>query len=177
MNCLQWAIKALTLAAISIAVNCVADDRAGHLTLPHIGKAPAFTLTTQSGTALSLADLRGSPVVVTFIFTTCRSTCPILMSKLVAIQRRVSGTAKPTVFFVAITVDPETDTPETLEAYARTHGADLRSWAFLTGTPASINDVARRYAVFQKKRSPAHIFDFTDRCERPASRAVSRSGI
>ena len=61
------------------------------------------------------------------------------------------------MFFVAITVEPETDTPEILKAYAKAHGADLRSWAFLTGTPASINDVARRYAVFQKKRSPDDI--------------------
>ena len=153
MIVLQWAIKALTIAALAVAINGFANEVSADRPLPRIGKAPDFTLTTQNGAVLSLEDLRGTPVVVTFIFTTCRSTCPVLTSKLVAIQRRVSGTSNPTVFFVAITVNPETDTAEILKAYAKTHGADLRSWAFLTGTPASINDVARRYAVFRKKRS------------------------
>ena len=153
MNFSRWVLKALTIAALAVGNIGFANDLTADRPLPRIGKAPDFTLTSQNGAALSLADLRGTPVVVTFIFTTCRSTCPVLTSKLVAIQRRVSGAAKPTVFFVAITVNPETDTPEILKAYAKTHGADLRSWAFLTGPPASINDVARRYAVFQKKRS------------------------
>ena len=48
-------------------------------------------------------------------------------------------------------MDPEQDTPETLRRYARGYRANLRGWAFLTGTPAEIRDVARRYGVYFRK--------------------------
>ena len=55
------------------------------------------------------------------------------------------------VAFVAITVDPERDTPDVLRSYAQAHGARGAGWAFLTGTPAEIKDVAQRYGVFARK--------------------------
>ena len=153
----EWFRRVLMFTIVSMALCGYADSGSSNGTLPRIGLAPAFILTTQEGTQLSLSDLRGNPVVVTFIFTSCRSACPMLTSKLVAIQRRISKTVKPNVRFVAISVAPEIDTPNVLKAYAKAHGADLRSWTFLTGTPSAIEDVARRYAVFQKKRAPDDI--------------------
>jgi protein SCO1/2 len=55
------------------------------------------------------------------------------------------------VAFVAITVDPERDTPDVLQSYAVAHGARRAGWAFLTGTPAEIRDVAQHYGVFARK--------------------------
>ena len=153
----EWFRRVLMFTIVSMALCGYADSGSSKGTLPRIGLAPAFMLTTQEGTQLSLSDLRGNPLVVTFIFTSCRSACPILTSKLVAIQRRISKTVKPSVRFLAISVAPEIDTPDVLKAYAKAHGADLRSWTFLTGTSSVIEDVARRYAVFQKRRAPDDI--------------------
>jgi protein SCO1/2 len=55
------------------------------------------------------------------------------------------------VFFVAVSVDPERDTPEVLKRYAQAHRADLTGWAFLTGTAAEIRQVTRRYGIYSKK--------------------------
>jgi len=55
------------------------------------------------------------------------------------------------VFFVAITVDPERDTPEVLKHYAQAHGVNRAGWAFLTGTPAQIQQVTRQYGIYAKK--------------------------
>ena len=55
------------------------------------------------------------------------------------------------VFFLSVTVDPGHDTPAVLKGYARAHGANPAGWAFLTGTPAEIRDVARRYGVYVRK--------------------------
>ena len=74
-----------------------------------IGPAPAFSLTTQDGSALSLADLRGKVVVVNFIFTNCADTCPLLTAKLVIIQDQLGSKFGAAVFFVSITVDPKVD--------------------------------------------------------------------
>src|SRR5262249_52399227 len=57
----------------------------------------------------------------------------------------------PKVFFLSITVDPERDTPAVLQRYAQAHGANLAGWAFLTGTPTEIRQVARRYGNYSRK--------------------------
>ena len=119
--------------------------------LARIGPAPAFVLTLHDGARISLADLRGKVVVVTFIYATCADTCPLLTAKLVGIQRQL-GTEGSRVRFAAITVDPGKDTPEALRRYAEGHGAKPPAWLMLTGTEAEIGEVARRYGIYAKKR-------------------------
>ena len=120
-------------------------------TLPTIGAAPAFTLTAQDERRLSLGDLRGKVVVLTFIYTTCADTCPLLTAKMASLQGRLGQDFGPRVFFVSITVDPERDTPAVLKGYGVAHGARFDGWAFVTGTPAEIREVAKRYGIFYKK--------------------------
>jgi len=119
--------------------------------LSRIGPAPDFALTLQDGTQIGLADLRSKVVVVTFIYTTCADTCPLLTAKLVGIQRQL-GADGARVRFVAITVDPKKDTPAALRRYAEGHGAKAPGWIFLTGTEGEIGEVARRYGIYVKKR-------------------------
>jgi protein SCO1/2 len=119
--------------------------------LAKIGPAPGFTLTSTDGGRLSLVDLRGKVVAVTFIYATCTDTCPILTAKMAGMQKRLGPEFGSKVRFVSITVDPERDTSQILAQYARNHGADPAGWAFLTGTPAEIRDVGRRYGIFAKK--------------------------
>jgi protein SCO1 len=119
--------------------------------LPTIGPAPAFTLTAQDERRLSLADLRGKVVVLTFIYTACADTCPLLTAKMATLQGRLGADFGARVFFVSVTVDPERDTPSVLKGYGAAHGARFDGWAFLTGTPAEIKDVGKRYGIFAKK--------------------------
>jgi protein SCO1/2 len=120
--------------------------------LPRIGAAPDFALTAQDGRRLTLHDLRGKVVAVTFIYASCADTCPVLTAKLVGVQRRLATDAPGRAVFLGITVDPERDTAEVLTQYARAHGAEAGAWAFLTGTPAEIREVSRRYGVYLRKQ-------------------------
>src|SRR5262245_32747820 len=106
--------------------------------LSKIGPAPDFTLTDQDGKEVALKDRRGDVVAVTFIYASCVDTCPLLTAKLVGIQRKLEAKAASRVFFAAITVDPDRDTPEVLRRYGQAHGADSAHWAFLTGTALQI---------------------------------------
>jgi len=137
------------LAGISLAFAAAEATPGKDAGLPRIGPAPEFTLVDQDGKAFSLRDTHGKVAVVTFIFTSCSSTCPLLTAKLVSIQRNL-GRDAPNVFFAAITVDPLSDTPATLKKYAQAHSADPAGFAFLTGSLDQIEDVVRRYAVFRK---------------------------
>jgi protein SCO1 len=126
----------------------VADHSSREQPLPKIAPAPEFTLTSQDGTPVSLADLRGKVVAVTFIYTLCTDTCPVLTPMMSFVQDRLGPDFGTKVAFVSITVDPERDTPAVLKEYARAFGADLGGWAFLTGAPQTIREVTRRYGVF-----------------------------
>ena len=120
--------------------------------LAKIGPAPEFTLTTTDGGRLSLARpprARSSP---------SPSSTPHARTRVRSSRRRWRGcrsvwgrTSARRSASSSITVDPERDTPEVLAQYARNHGADPAGWAFLTGTPAEIRDVGRRYGIFAQK--------------------------
>jgi len=68
--------------------------------LPKIAPAPLFTLTSQDGAPISLADLRGKVVAVTFIFTLCTATCPVLTTMMSLVQDRLGSDFGSKVVFV-----------------------------------------------------------------------------
>jgi len=140
----------LLLAPVLVAIALDAQAQAGD-PLPHIGPAPQFSLTTQDQRPLSLSQLRGKVVAVTFLFTGCGDTCPILTAKLVSIQQQLAAAEAQAVRFLAITLTPETDTPDVLKRYAQLHGADLSRWSFLTGDWDRIQALARQYGVYVRK--------------------------
>ena len=125
--------------------------------LPTVGPAPAFTLTDQTGKRVALADHKGKVIAVTFIYATCKDTCPILTAKMATIQRKLGADFGPKVRFASITVEPEIDTPAVLGAYAEKYGANVAGWSFLTGQSAEIQDVVRRYGAFAKRNKAGDV--------------------
>jgi protein SCO1 len=125
--------------------------------LRYIAPAPAFALTSQDGTPVALADFRGKVVAVTFIYTSCMDTCPVLTALMAYVQDQLGPAFGKRIAFVSITVDPERDTPEVLKRYAETFGADLKGWAFLTGDPAAIQKVVLRYGAFAAKNAGGQV--------------------
>lgn len=147
-----WHIGMLTVLVAMGWLVSVRSSTAGERDgLPQIGPAPEFTLTTQDGQRLSLTELRGKVVAVTFIYASCTDTCPLLTAKMAGLQAALGADFGPKVFFLSITVDPERDTPAVLQRYAQAHGVNFAGWAFLTGTPAQIRQVARQYGIYYKK--------------------------
>ena len=96
---------------------------------------------------VTLGDLRGKVVAVTFIYTSCPDVCPMLTDKMARVQDELGPDFGSKIAFVSITVDPERDTPEVLKEYAEAFDANLAGWSFLTGEPAAVLDVAHRYGV------------------------------
>jgi len=141
----------VVLATLTATARAPADEAEAAARLSKIGPAPDFALTTQDGARLALRDLRGKVVAVTFIYTGCADACPLLTAKLARLQERLGADFGRRAFFVSVSVDPESDTPEVLKRYASAYGAKSVGWAFLTGTPAEIGDVARRYGVYARK--------------------------
>jgi protein SCO1/2 len=114
---------------------------------PEEDAAPPFALVDQDGRALALASLRGSAVLLDFVYTSCPGPCPIQTSSRVRVQRELPEALRPRVHFVSISLDPLRDTPEALRAYAQARGADLARWSFLTGELAAVDAVLQSYGV------------------------------
>ncbi|MCU0621656.1 MAG: SCO family protein [Gemmatimonadales bacterium] len=76
--------------------------------------APALTLVNQQGATVSLAALRGRPVVVTFAFAHCQTICPTLVQDVLRARRLAP---RPTEVLV-VTLDPWRDTPSRLPTIA-----------------------------------------------------------
>jgi protein SCO1 len=152
------ALSLLILASlVLVQLYDARDPAAQEQALPKIAPAPDFTLTSQDGAPVKLADYRGKVVAVTFIFTLCAETCPVLTPMMSFVQDQLGNDFGEKIRFVSITVDPERDTPEVLKDYAQAFGANLSGWAFLTGTPDAIRDLTRRYGVFASKTASGSI--------------------
>lgn len=143
--------------AILCATHAFGHAAKANSRLPTVGPAPEFALTTQDGKRLALADLRGKVGAVTFIYATCKDTCPLLTAKMAMIQRKLGADFGPRVRFVSITVEPEVDTPAVLKAYAERFDANPAGWSFLTGTGDEIQSVVRRYGAFAKRLAPGDV--------------------
>ncbi len=122
--------------------------------LPRLGPAPNFALTTQQNDRIWLTHLRERAVVLTFTCTTCRG-CPALLPALREVARSAGEAAGRGVFFVAVTVDPARDTALVLRRFAHEQGLDPYAWVLLTGSPAEIDVVTRRYGVTVRREAGA----------------------
>jgi protein SCO1/2 len=107
--------------------------------------APAFSLRTPDRRTVSLASLRGDWVLVTFLYTHCPDVCPLIATNIGAALRNLpAGTQN--VRAVAISVDPEGDTPASVRRFVRAHRLPA-SFEYLIGSRAELSRVWRAYHV------------------------------
>lgn len=119
------------------AVPKIVDNLKSHeKDMATIGPVPDFSLTNHRGETITQDDLLGKVYVVEFFFTTCPSICPIMHKSMVKVQDKYFG--NPNVAFVSVTINPEYDTPEVLNTYAKDNNVTNNNWQFLTG---ELNDI------------------------------------
>lgn len=104
--------------------------------LPVLHTLGSLSLTNHLGEAVGLDSLRGKPWFAHIIFTRCPGPCARMTRQMGLLQSKIPGTSKAR--FVSISTDPEYDTPEVLQKYARKFNADTDSWSFLTGSKEEI---------------------------------------
>jgi protein SCO1/2 len=123
---------------------------AGALRPPGIPPAD-FTLRDQDGRPAALAAYRGRPVIVTFMYSTCKDTCPLMADQIRGALDEL-GHDVPTL---AVSVDPAGDTPLNTKRFLARHGLTGRA-RFLLGTRAQLAPVWRAYGIRPQTNSDAH---------------------
>jgi len=119
-----------------------------------IGKVPSFEFTNQDGKSISNSFYKDKVYVVEFFFTTCPTICPKMNENMVKVQNEFYGNLD---FGIAsFSINPKYDTPSILKEYAKSNGATLRNWNFLTGDQEKIYDLANNgFTLFAGENSDA----------------------
>ena len=119
-----------------------------HRTVVHY-TVPDVALTRADGSAVRLAaEINdGRPVVLTFIYTSCTTVCPLLSHTFSQLQRELGDNAER-VHLVSISIDPEQDTPARLLEHARTFHAGP-DWQLYTGSVTASETAQRAFDVYR----------------------------
>lgn len=119
-----------------------------------ISKVPSFEFTNQDGKLISNSFYNEKVYVVEFFFTTCPTICPKMNENMVKIQNEFY--ANLDFGIVSFSINPTYDTPEILKEYAKSHGATLKNWNFLTGDQHKIYELANKgFTLFAGENSDA----------------------
>jgi protein SCO1/2 len=131
------AAAAATLAALALLAGCAGSGPAGDAgstagqddgatafaggVVEPRRAAPPLRLQEVGGATVDIRRLRGEPVLVTFVYATCPDVCPLIMSTLRA-ARGAAGPVGERTRVVAVSVDPEGDTPAVVRRFLGARG-------------------------------------------------------
>jgi len=147
----RWRSLALALVVAAAVAATAATIRAheapalaGALLNPPVN-AYEFRLPDQDDRVVSLADLRGKVVVLTFLYTHCPDVCPLIADAMHTVHGRL-GPAASRVAFVAVSVDPTGDSREAVRRFLAVHHV-RNELTYLRGTFAQLRPVWAHYYV------------------------------
>ena len=123
---------------------------AGALRPPGVPRA-AFALDDERGQRVDASALRGRPAVVSFMYSTCRDTCPLIADQI----RGALDDLPRAVGVVLVSVDPRGDTPLNAKRFLARHGLTGRAH-FLLGTRARLAPVWHAFGVRPQAKGLEH---------------------
>src|SRR5687767_6586841 len=124
--------------------------------MPEGLRAPDFRLQNQDGETVSMRSLRGRPVVVTFLYTTCEDTCPIQAQTV----RGALDELGHDVPALAIAVDPPRDTPARAQAFLAEQRATGRI-DFVLGSREQLRPLWEDYGIRPQAVDEEHMARIT----------------
>ena len=107
---------------------------------------PQFALRDQNGTLSTPASFRGKVVALTFVSALCKEQCP-LVGKALTLVRQQLGQDASKLSIVAISVEPEVDTPSATLQFARDAGWLDADWHYLTAARPILSRIWQSYGV------------------------------
>ena len=158
-NLRSLVIVVLTTVSLFAAAGCHRDSESS-------AAAPSVLTDTklvdQNGNTVELSSLKGKPMLVDFIYTSCPGPCLMETAKFANVALRLGNDLGSKVTLVSITVDPEHDGPKQLLNYSRQQGADEKGWIFLTGGPGDIDQALAGFKLsrqIEPDGSVGHLVD------------------
>ena len=136
-------IFVLLSAFLLFSVSCTDD-----LPLDKDLTKKSYNLINQNGEEIIFPEyILGNITVMGFIYTHCPDICPMTTHNMYLTQKKLKESGINNVKFVALSFDPERDSPEVLTKFAEIRELDFSSWTLLTGSKPVISDLMRRFDV------------------------------
>ena len=139
-------------------------------------EAPQFALTNQLRETVSLADFQGNVVILTAVYASCPHTCPAILSQTRAAIAELSPEEREDLRVIAVTMDPQSDSPDVLRQLANNHGMQPPLYHLVTGDPVDVERLLDRMEIARQRDSEtgvishANLFLLVDRDGRIAYR-------
>ena len=126
---------------------------------------PEYKFTNELGKVVSLSDFKGKAVAITFLFTRCPfpTFCPRMATNLKEAYKllKEKSDAPKNWHLLAITIDPEFDTPAVLKEYGKRYEYDADRWSFLTGAHIDITAIAEQFGLLYWRPDPKQPFNIS----------------
>ncbi len=122
-------------------------DFEGGLVTPR-RQAPPLMLEDVNGTSVDIRDLRGHPVLVTFVYANCPDVCPLIMSNLRQV-RQDAGALGRQMRVIAVSVDPKGDTPAVVRRFLEARHVE-GFVDYLIGSRAQLEPVWKAWSVAEQ---------------------------
>lgn len=154
---MKWRIVIPALAVALLAAGAVAaaltlsskptESPAFRGSRPPAGIAlPAFALQDSQGGTTSTSDLLGRVVIVTFLESKCRESCPIIAGVIGQALDRLTSAERREVIALAISVNPRDDTPANVRSFLRAHHV-LGRLHYLVGSTSELRPLWKKFGV------------------------------
>lgn len=105
--------------------------------------SPTLAFTDHKGASYQLADSRGRVTLVTGIYATCSTSCPLILLETKALLESLPEDVTQKLDVVAISLSPEYDTDTMMDRIAIAYGFEYPQFRYVNGDPGPLNDTTR----------------------------------
>jgi protein SCO1 len=165
MSMTRWNSSATALAIAMLAISHAwSGEDHMHASHDHSRHIPPAVLIKPSGAMVKLPDtvltdqddrrlrlltevVADKVVVVSFVYTSCTTACPVVSHLFSQVQERLGTLLDSQVRLISLTVDPVRDTPRRLKAYSAQHDA-RPGWLWLTGPVANVTEALKAFGTY-----------------------------
>lgn len=171
----SWADRR-TMASAALAALAVIGISAGAFSLftpaPNVGELPfpadalrtayeppRLKLVDQTRRTVDLAELRGKVVLLTAVYASCPHTCPAILSQAKGALAEIAPEDRDDLRVVAVTLDPEKDSPEVLAELAGMHGLDPALYHLVTGESSEVEGILDKMGITRRRDPETGVID------------------
>lgn len=123
-----------------------------------------YTFLDGKAQEISLSSLRGKPVVISLIYTSCYHVCPTVTSNLANVVKSARQALGEESFSVlTIGFDSPNDTPDRMRVFAGQRGIDINDWHFVSASAETMSGLTSDvgFSYFSSPKGFDHMIQVT----------------
>ncbi|MDH5485419.1 MAG: SCO family protein [Gammaproteobacteria bacterium] len=123
-----------------------------------------FRFTNENGISVSMAELRGKPLIISMVYTSCYKICPMTIRHLAKVVNKARDVMGADSFSVAIIgFDTQYDNPQAMKHFAKQQGIENDNWQILSADPDTITQLSKElgFAFYTSPNGFDHVVQAT----------------